>query len=188
MPKADPIYFADAAALRAWFAEHAAEATELIVGFMKVHSGQCGLSWSQAVDEALCVGWIDAVRRRVDAERYQIRFTRRQADSHWSAVNIAKVAALSAQGRMQPAGLAAFALRTEAKSRRASYEQDHTPDLAADEIAELRADAAAWAYYQTLPPSYLHKLHWWVVNAKQTDTRARRLRRLIAACAQGVRL
>src|SRR5215467_6915161 len=115
--RTEPTYFSSAAAFRRWLDGNATSAHELIVGFKKRHTGNPGLSWPEAVDEALCVGWVDGVRRRIDGERYQIRFTPRRRGSTWSAVNIARVAVLRQEGRMKPAGLAAFAHRAERKSR-----------------------------------------------------------------------
>ena len=184
----EPRYFEDAAALRRWFAQHAATADELVVGFMKTATGAASVSWPEAVDEALCVGWIDGVRHRVDDARYRIRFAPRTADSNWSAVNIARVAALEAEGRMTAAGLAAFARRTEAKSRTASYEQAEPVAFGPAEIARFRAVPDAWAFFDALPAGYRKKLTWWVLGAKQQATRDRRLQQFIDACAAGQRL
>lgn len=183
-----PTYFTDAAALRAWFAAHAETAGELSVGFMKKDSGAPSITWPEAVDEALCVGWIDGVRHRVDDERYRIRFTPRRAGSIWSKVNIARVAVLEAEGRMQPAGRAAFERRLEAKSAIYAYEQSDTPDLDAAERKRLKADPAAWAFFEALPPGYRHKLVYWLCSAKQAATRERRFAQLLSACARGERL
>ena len=184
---AAPIYFEDAAALARWFRAHAATATDLVVGFVKVGAGVPGLTWPQAVDEALCVGWIDGVRHRVDAQRYRIRFTPRRPRSHWSAVNIARVEALTAAGRMAPAGLAAFARRTEARSKAASYEQGEVA-FTADQIRAFKRMPAAWRYFEACPPGYRKRMTWWVVSAKRADTQARRLMQLIEACTTGRRL
>jgi uncharacterized protein YdeI (YjbR/CyaY-like superfamily) len=118
-----PRYFESAAAFGSWLEQHAASESELLVGFMKVGTGIPSLTWPEAVDEALCVGWIDSIRHRVDDERYSIRFTPRKAKSNWSAVNLARVEELRASGRMKPAGLAAFARRTEAMSPTSTYEK-----------------------------------------------------------------
>lgn len=183
-----PRYFESAAEFGRWFEDHAATESELLVGFMKVGARSPSMTWPESVDEALCVGWIDGIRRRVDDERYSIRFAPRKATSHWSAVNIARVAELQAAGRMKPAGLAAFARRSEAKSRAASYEQQDTPTFdPADELA-FKANPAAWAYYKAAPASYRKRVTWWVVSAKQAATRQRRLVSLIEACADGRRL
>lgn len=183
-----PTYFPDATAFRDWLARHAARAPGLLVGFHKVGSGLPSLRWPEAVDEALCVGWIDGIRHRIDDQRYQIRFTPRRPGSTWSAVNIERVAVLTAAGRMQPAGLAVFAQRRETRSRTASYEQATMPRLSADAEARFRADAPAWAYFDAQPPSYRRRVLWWVTSAKQPATQARRLARLIAQSAAGQRL
>ncbi|NTU72236.1 MAG: bacteriocin-protection protein [Coriobacteriia bacterium] len=155
---------------------------------MKVGTGRPSMTWPQAVDEALRVGWIDGIRRRVDDERYTIRFTPRKATSHWSDVNIARVAELEAQGRMKPAGRAAFALRTATKSRAASYEQEIPPTLnAADELV-FQGTPAAWEYFCTTPPGYRKRMAWWVNSARQQATHDRRLLALIEACAESRRL
>lgn len=185
---AEPMYFADAAAFRARLGTIAATATELIVGFMKKDTGVASISWPEAVDEALCFGWIDGVRHRIDDERYKIRFTPRRADSHWSAVNIKRVAELQAEKRMTPAGEAAFALRKESRSAKAAYEQDAMPELSAAYIAQLKQHTQAWDYFSTLPPWYLKKVIWWVVSAKQVSTQEKRLHSLIQACAVKKRL
>jgi uncharacterized protein YdeI (YjbR/CyaY-like superfamily) len=174
--------------LKRWFSRNAPSASELVVGFMKTSTGCPSVSWPEAVDEALCVGWIDGVRHRIDDQRYQIRFTPRRPGSHWSAINIKRVAALEAEGRMKPAGLAAFSARTEARSRRGSYEQAATPALAHEEVDQFKRLTAAWAYFESLPPGYKKKATWWVISAKRPSTRSRRLTQLIEACAQGRRL
>ncbi len=187
MPQ-DSVFFAKAAALRRWFAQNATTAPELVVGFMKKDTGVPSVTWPEAVDEALCVGWIDGVRHRTDDERYQIRFTPRRRGSHWSNINIRRIAELKKAGRMKAAGLAAFAARSKAKSGRASYEQRTAARLSAQDIRAFKRNAAAWKYYGTVPPGYRHWVNWWIVSAKKADTRARRLRTLIDACTKGRRL
>lgn len=167
---ATPTFFPDAAAFRAWLAMHGQSAPELLVGFVKAHTGKAGLTWSQAVDEALCFGWIDGVRTRIDDDHYKIRFTPRRPTSHWSAANIKRVPELQASGRMTPPGLDAFALRTEARSATASYEQDEFPELSSTEIAHFKQNARAWAFYEKLPPSYRRKVNWVVISAKRPAT------------------
>lgn len=184
----EPRYFKNASELRRWLDKNAASADELVVGFMKVTSGKASVSWPEAVDEALCAGWIDGVRHRIDDERYKIRFTPRKAGSNWSAVNIKRVAELQAQGRMKPLGLAAFSQRTEAKSKTASYEQATFPEFTDVEIGQFKPYPGALAFYQALPTSYRKKVTWWVVSAKQEATRSKRLSHLIDACARGKRL
>lgn len=182
-----PIYFADAAAFGQWLATNAASASELAVGFYKRGSGRPSLSWPEAVDEALCVGWIDGVRRRIDDQAYQIRFTPRRAGSHWSAVNIARMAVLGAAGRLQPAGLAAWALRSEARSARAAYEQADPARLPPAALAVFQAEPAAWAFFRAQPPGYRHQMVWWVISAKRPETQVRRLQSLVETSARGQR-
>ena len=185
---AEPRFFATAAAFGAWLADHAGTDAELLVGFHKVDSGRPSMTWPQAVDEALCVGWVDGVRKRIDAHSYQIRFTPRKATSTWSAVNIDRVAALAAASRMQPAGLAAFGRRLEHKSRTYAYEQDGSAALSAEEALVFRARPAAWAFFEAQAPSYRHKAVWRIVSVKRTQTRASRLAALIEASSQGRRV
>jgi uncharacterized protein YdeI (YjbR/CyaY-like superfamily) len=184
---AEPIFFATAEDLRVWLEHHGAEASELIVGFVKKHTGKAGLTWPQAVDEALCFGWIDGVRHSIDDQRYKIRFTPRKPGSRWSAVNIKRVPQLEAAERMTLAGRVAFAHRTDAKSKTASYEQEHFPELSAAEIRQFRKSKTAWTFYEKLPPSYRRKVNWLIISAKQPATRDKRFRALVEACAAGRR-
>ncbi len=188
MSRPRPTYFASPLAFRRWLEQHADSATELEVGFHKRGSGTPSITWPEAVDEALCFGWIDGVRHRIDETRYRIRFTPRKPSSRWSAVNIARVEALAAEGRMRPAGLTAFAMRTAERSRTASYEQADVPALEAAEEKTFRGRARAWSFFEAQPPSYRRKALWWVVSAKKPETRAARLQRLIAASGEGMRL
>ncbi len=183
-----PLFFATSAQFRTWLKHNADTATELIVGFHKVGSGTPSMTWPQSVDEALCFGWIDAVRKRIDAQRYQIRFTRRKPGSTWSAINIERVAVLTAQGRMQAAGLAAFALRSEARSRTYAYEQRDMAVLAPPDEKAFRKNKAAWAFFEAQSPSYRHRMIWRIVSAKQAATQQRRLQQLIEASQHGQRL
>jgi len=183
-----PLHFADAPAFRAWFEQNAATETELIVGFHKVASGRPSLKWPESVDEALCFGWIDGVRTGIDEHSYKIRFTPRKADSIWSAVNVAKMEALIAQGRVRPAGLAAYAKRSHKKTAVYSYEQRHEAEFSAGQVREFRKNRPAWRYFEAVPPGYRRMVTHWVLAAKQEATRERRLLRLIEACAEGRRL
>ena len=183
-----PIYFRDAASLRGWFAKNAGTAPELLVGYMKKGTGVPSITWPESVDEALCVGWIDGVRNRIDDERYQIRFSPRRRGSHWSNINIRRVAALKRAGRMKEAGLAAFAARSKARSGRASYEQRADAKLSPEDIRQIKRNAAAWKYYGTLPPGYRKMVNWWIISARKSETRARRLGILTKACALRRRL
>ena len=183
----DPRYFRTPAELRRWFALHHTTATQLFLGYWKVGSGEKSVTWPESVDEALCVGWIDGVTRRIDEQRYVIRFTPRKASSIWSAVNIARMQALETEGRMQDAGRAAFALRREHKSGVYSFEQESVelPDAYA---TLLKANRMAWAHFEARAPSYRKAVLWWIVSAKQEATRQRRLALLIEHGERGALL
>jgi uncharacterized protein YdeI (YjbR/CyaY-like superfamily) len=158
-----------------------------VVGFWKRGSGRANLSWSEAVDEALCFGWIDGVRRSLDEQRYTNRFTPRRPGSNWSRVNIEKVERLSAEGRMTPAGRRAFERRREDRSGVYSYE-NAPRDLEPGDAERVRAHPEAWAFWQAQPPSYRRAATWWLVSARRPETRERRLAALIEDCAAGRRL
>lgn len=183
-----PVFFRTPGAFRRWLTRHGTSATELLVGFFKVDSGKPSLTWSESVDEALCFGWIDGVRKRLDDVSYQIRFTPRRPDSTWSAINVAKVEVLISQGRMRPPGLQAYARRAVQRSRVYSYEQDGPPILSAPELALFEENPAAWQFFNSTSPSYRRAIVHWVASARQTATRARRLSRLVDSCAAGKRL
>lgn len=184
----EPVFFASAHEFGEWLREHHEDHRELVVEFWKVHTGRVNLSWSDAVDEALCVGWIDGVGRRLDHDRCSIRFTPRRPGSIWSRVNIAKVEALTAAGRMLPAGLAAFAARTEARSGVYAFEQDPSTVEPTPEIEAALAAAGAWEFFLAQPTSYRQPAIWWVVSAKRPETRTRRLATLVEDSAAGRRL
>ncbi len=185
---AEPLFFDDAQSFRRWLDAHAAEARELLVGFRKVGSDTPGMRWSESVDQALCHGWIDGVRRRVDDATYTIRFTPRQPGSIWSAVNIDKVARLRELGLMTPAGEAAFARRSEARSRVYAHERAAPAELPDEALARFRAQPAAFAWFEACPPGYRRRVLHWIAGAKKAETRDARLARLIEASAQGRRL
>ncbi len=180
----DVIFFAGPDELRAWFDANHGTATELWLGYHKKATGRPTVTWSQAVDEALCVGWIDSVRYAIDGERSAQRFTPRRKGSAWSAINVAKVAALTAEGRMRPAGVAAFEARTPEMTAIYSYERA-TAAFSDDETTRFRADREAWADWERRAPSYHKALTYWVTSAKRPETRARRLDALIADSAAG---
>jgi uncharacterized protein YdeI (YjbR/CyaY-like superfamily) len=186
MAKDRPHYFVTSAPLRAWFEAHHATAPEFFVGFYKKASGKPSIAWQDAVEQALCFGWIDGVLHRIDDERHSLRFTPRRKGSIWSAKNIATVERLTAAGLMQPAGLAAFALRDEARSREYSFEQADAATLSPADAKTFRANAAAWAHFEAQAPWYRRSATHWVVSAKQEATRARRLATLIEDSAAGV--
>jgi uncharacterized protein YdeI (YjbR/CyaY-like superfamily) len=182
------LFFATPPEFRAWLLKHHGARSEQWVGFYKKGSGRPSITWPESVDEALCVGWIDGVRKSIDEESYKIRFTPRKAVSHWSAVNIDRVEELTRERRMQPAGLEAFARRTEAKSRKASYENpEAVVAFSPDEERRFRAAAEAWNFFEAQAPWYRRLSIWRVVTAKKPETRERRMAKLIAASAAGRR-
>lgn len=179
-----PIFFETQSDFRKWLEKNHKKETEVIVGFHKVNSGKLNMSWSQSVDEALCFGWIDGVRKSIDKDSYQIRFTRRKEDSIWSAVNIKKVEELIQQGLMQPAGLEAFKKRKEKKSKIYTHENEEVK-LSPDFEKQFKANKIAWKYFESLAPSYRKLSSSWVMRAKQEATRLKRLKELIKDCEAG---
>lgn len=184
----DIMFFENPEQLRAWFEANHATASELLVGYYKKSSGKTCITWQESVDEALCFGWIDSVRRSIDEQSYYNRFTPRKPNSVWSAVNIARVEVLIREGRMHPAGLAAFERRKEAKSKIYSYEQERPSELPAAMLEQFQANSEAWNFFQSQAPSYRRTAIHWVMSAKQEATRQRRLAQLISDSAQGRRL
>lgn len=180
-------FFKTPSDLREWFRANAKTADELWVGFHRKVSGRPSITWQEAVDEALCVGWIDGIRKKLDHVSYTNRFTPRRKGSTWSAVNVARVKALTKEKRMQPAGLAAFAERKPYRSGIYSYER--RPQALPEPYAGmLRTHARAWAFFQAQPPGYRRLATWFVVSAKKDDTRLVRFKRLLDACRRGERL
>ena len=174
----DVRFFATSSELRDWFDANHATAEDLWLGYYKKASGRPSVTWSEAVDEALCVGWIDGILKRVDESSHVQRFTPRRRGSNWSAVNVAKVATLTAEGRMRPAGLRAYEARTAAKTGIYSYEQP-VESFTDEETAQFRSDTDAWTDWEARPPSYRKAALHWVTSAKQAATRERRLAALI---------
>ncbi len=183
MPR-DVRFFATADELRDWFDANADTAEELWLGGHRKATGRPSVAWPDAVDEALCVGWIDSVRYSLDQESHAQRFTPRRKGSNWSAINVAKVATLTEQGRMRPAGLAAFEQRSDARTAVYSYERP-LEALTADEEARFRADETAWTDWERRPPSYRRAVLGWLAGAKQSATRERRFAALVADSAAG---
>lgn len=175
----EAIFFSTPGELREWLEKHHTMASELWVGQYKKASGRRSLTWSEVVDEALCFGWIDGKAQRIDEHRYRQRLTPRRRNSNWSAVNIAKVAQLRAQGRMTPAGEAAFAARRPDRAGTYSYERRHEAAFDAEQEETFRANAPAWEWFAAQSPSYRTLATFWVVSAKRPETRARRLATLI---------
>ncbi|MDH4045758.1 MAG: YdeI/OmpD-associated family protein [Gemmatimonadota bacterium] len=181
-----PTFFASAASFRQWLARHHAGATELWVGFYKKDSGKGGITYPEALDEALCYGWIDGIRKRVNATSYTIRFTPRKATSNWSAVNVRHATRLIETRRMRSPGLAAFEAR---EGDKAGYSHEERPARLAPALAKrFRAAHAAWAFFQAQPPGYRRTATFWVMSAKRDETRERRLTSLIACSAKGQRI
>jgi uncharacterized protein YdeI (YjbR/CyaY-like superfamily) len=183
----DVRFFATPAELRDWFDEHHLTEDELWLGYYKKASGRPSVDWPQVVDEALCVGWIDGVRKSIDDEVSVQRLTPRRKGSNWSAINVAKVAKLTEEGRMRPAGLAAFAARTEANTSVYAYERPLAAFTDAQE-ARFRADEVAWADWERRPAGYRKSATYWVTSAKQASTRERRLSQLIEDSRAGRRV
>jgi uncharacterized protein YdeI (YjbR/CyaY-like superfamily) len=181
------VFFRTPAHLRRWFAKHHGTASELWVGFYRRDSGHRSITWAESVDEALCVGWIDGIRKRIDDVSYKIRFTPRRRGSVWSAINIARVAVLEKEGRMTRRGLEAFAARRENKSGIYSYEQ-RSATLPEPYNSRLQDDPRAAAFFAAQPPSYRKLIFWWIASAKKEETRTSRFHKLATACRAGKRL
>lgn len=179
MSATKPIFFADQILFREWLLAHHQTASELLVGFYKVTSKKPSMTWPQSVDQALCFGWIDSVRRTIDQDSYCIRFTPRKPDSIWSAVNIDKVKKLTEQGLMYPAGVRAFEQRKAEKSRVYSFEND-AKKLSDHLEKKFREDRGAWKFFTTQSPSYQKTIIHWIMAAKQKTTQLARLEKTIA--------
>jgi uncharacterized protein YdeI (YjbR/CyaY-like superfamily) len=183
-----PTFFASVADFRAWMKRHHRAASELLVGFYKLGSGRPSITWPESVDEALCFGWIDGVRKSLRADSYVIRFTPRKRGSTWSTVNTRRAEALIREKRMQPAGLRAFRERDPNKSGIYSFEQRKTARLPAEAEARFKQNRSAWRFFESQPPGYRRITTWWVISAKRAETRRRRLDMLIADSAAGRRI
>jgi uncharacterized protein YdeI (YjbR/CyaY-like superfamily) len=182
-----PKFFRSPEDFRRWLEKNHATASELWVGFHKQDSGKPSITWPESVDEAVCFGWIDGIRKRVDEISYEIRFSPRRRGSIWSATNIKRAKELAKQGRMSSAGFKAFAARIENKSGIYSYEQRKT-ELEESYGKLLKKNKAAWDFFQVQPPSYRKMIGWWVISAKKDETRMARLAKLISESAKGKRL
>jgi uncharacterized protein YdeI (YjbR/CyaY-like superfamily) len=186
-PDPTPTFFATPAGFNRWLKRHHATASELWVGFHKRDSGRPSITWPESVDEALCYGWIDGVRKSLDAVSYMIRFTPRRPGSNWSEINLGKARKLIREGRMQPAGRRAFDARDESRARQYSFENRPT-SLPAAYLRLLKADPDAWAFFQAQPAGYRRTCAWWIMSAKKEETRRRRLATLIQASARHSRV
>ena len=181
----EPLFFETPEELRDWLEANHAIAPEAFIGAWKKSTGKPTLTWEQIVDEALCVGWIDGIRRGLPGDGWSIRLTPRRKGSNWSAVNVANVERLRREGRMRPAGEAAFALRTAERTGVYSYEQRREARLSAEQEAEIRARPAAWAWLEAQTSAARAMVIWWVVSAKRPETQAKRLATLIEDAAAG---
>jgi uncharacterized protein YdeI (YjbR/CyaY-like superfamily) len=184
----EPIWVDGPEGWRAWLEANHETADEVWLGMHKKRSPKHDMTWSQAVDEALCFGWIDGVLHRIDDERHAQRYTPRRPGSNWSAVNVAKIEALRAAGKMRPAGEAAFAARREDRTAIYTYERRHEAKLDPEQRAVLDAVPAAAAFFDAQPPGYRRLAIHWIVSAKRPETRERRLARLVEDSAAGLRL
>jgi uncharacterized protein YdeI (YjbR/CyaY-like superfamily) len=182
-----PRFFATPADLRAWFKRNAATEKELWLGFHKRKTGTPSVTWPESVDEALCVGWIDGIRKSLGETSYVIRFTPRRAGSRWSLVNVRRMKALEKEGRLTPAGRAAFSKRDEKKTGTYSYEREHA-NFTRAQLSLFRRNAAAWQFWDAQPPWYRRVATHWVASAKKDETRQRRMALLIQDCAAGKRI
>ena len=183
-----PIFFAGSDDFRGWLEKHHQTITEQWVGFHRKSSGRVSITWPEAVDEALCFGWIDGLRKTIDTGSYKIRFTPRRPSSIWSAINIARMTELILEGRVRLAGMTAFQKRTPAKSLVYSYENRKTAILSSAATKLFRTESAAWKFFQQQSKSYRQTAIWWLVSAKRPQTRENRLQRLIASSKAGRRL
>ena len=182
-----PVYFKTPSEFRKWLFENHEKENELLVGFHKVNSNKPSITWSESVDEAICFGWIDGVRKSIDEERYCIRFTPRKPTSIWSAINIKKVEELTGKGLMHPSGTQAFKKRKEHKSRIYAYEKK-PETLRNDFEKNFKSNRKAWKFFQQMPPSYMRIAIHWVMSAKKEETKFRRLEQLIKDSEEGKRI
>ena len=180
-----PVFFATPEEFGAWLEAHHETEAELLVGFHKKGSGTPSMTWPESVEQALRFGWIDGVRRSLDAESYTIRFTPRKRTSNWSEINVATVERLKAQGLMAPAGLRAFEARTPERTGIYSFERRQAADLPGEFEERFKANATAWEWFSSRPPGYRRTATHWVISAKREETRERRLQTLIDCSAQG---
>jgi len=179
-----PTFFKSSSEFRRWLESNHDRMTELVVGFYKKATGKPSITYPEALDEALCIGWIDGVRKSYDDTAYMIRFSPRREKSVWSRVNTKRAEELIALGRMKPPGLAAFERRDKSETARLYSYESKPVGLAPSYLKKLKANKAAWAFFQAQPPGYRRTLAFWVMRAKQEETR-RRLARLIKQFAKG---
>lgn len=169
---------------RKWLETNHAKEIELILRLFKVHAKSKGIGYKEALDEALCFGWIDGVRRGLDEDSFTQRFTPRKKKSNWSAVNIRRAKELIAEGRMRPPGLAAFEARDKTAVAPYSFENRNT-ELDAAFVKKLKSNKSAWAFFQAQAPWYRRTTVFWVMQAKRDETRAKRFAILLDWCEKG---
>lgn len=183
----EPLFFSTPADFRKWLAENHDKSKELWLGYYKKATGKASLTWSESVDEALCYGWIDGLRKSIDDISYKIRFTPRKPKSFWSAVNLKKVNDLKALGLMKDPGLAAFEKRDEKRTETYAYEQKNVK-LPTEFEDKIKANEKAWQFFEQLAPSYKRTSIWWVISAKREETRSKRLNILIQSSEEGLKI
>lgn len=183
----EPIYFKSPEELRKWFETNHETITSAWIGFYKKSTGIESITWPESVDQALCFGWIDGIRKSVDEQSYKIRFTPRNPKSHWSAVNLEKIKLLKKAGLMKPEGLKVFNARNKQNAKKASYESE--PKTLSKELEEqLKLNKKAYAFFESLAPGYKKNTIHWVMSAKQETTRLRRFAILIESCLEGKKI
>lgn len=182
-----PKFFKTAEQFRNWLEKNYLAKAELLVGFYKVNSGRPSMTWPESVDQALCFGWIDGIRRNIDGHSYSIRFSPRKKSSTWSNVNINKAEALIQAGLMKPEGLAAFEARNENKAGKYSYEQ-RSVELVEPYSGIMQNEKKAWDFFHSQSNSYRKAVNWWIISAKQESTRLKRLEKLIHCSLAGQRI
>jgi uncharacterized protein YdeI (YjbR/CyaY-like superfamily) len=185
--KPSPKFFVTPADWRSWLEKHHADQIELLVGLRKKGSGRASITWPESVDQALCFGWIDGVRRNIDGTSYSIRFTPRKSVSTWSAVNIRRAGELMESGLMHPAGRKAFGARQEKRSAIYAFEQKNVA-FTDEQEGRFRANAKAWTFFAAQPPGYQRVMTWWVISAKREETRVSRLAKLMEESEAGRRM
>lgn len=180
----DPVFFKNPNELRKWFEANHKSIKSVWVGFYKKDTGIESITWPESVDQALCFGWIDGIRKKVDEKSYKIRFTPRNPKSHWSAINLEKIKELKKSGRMKPEGLKIYKLRNKENQRKASYESN--PKALSPELKDmLKGNVKAYTYFKSMAPSYQRITIHWIMSAKQEATRHKRLNILIESSLEG---
>ena len=185
MEPRDVIHFETPGDFRVWLDAHHDGRDELWVGYWKKGTGRPSITWEESVDEGLCFGWIDGIRKKLNEQAYTIRFTPRRTGSNWSVRNIARDRELQGAGRIAPEGAAAFLARPQGKSGKYSFEQGIPPSLSDEFVTRLKANVAAWTDWESSPPGYRKQVAHWIMSAKRAETRERRLTILIEDCAKG---